>query len=58
MIERARDNPALAADLNKIHDDLKPHMYENIWLWGKAARWAQLYLRKTPKSEQEEQIHQ
>lgn len=42
MIERAKDNEALQADLNQIHDDLKP-WYENIHIWGKAARWVQLY---------------
>lgn len=50
MIEKAKGNEALAADLSRIHNDLTP-FYENIAEWGKAARWAQIYLRKSTQKE-------
>jgi len=47
MIEMAKTNQKLAADLEEIYADLSPNYYANIGMWGKAARWAQLYLRKS-----------
>ncbi len=53
-IEKAREED-VKADLTFIHDDLKP-FYKNIWDWGKAARWAQLFLREKPKPTEETQV--
>ncbi len=51
MIERAKENPALTESLNQIRQDLKDELYGNIGEWGKAARWAQLYLREKPEKQ-------
>lgn len=46
MKERGKENKLLLEDLNSIQNDLKPY-YETIGQWGKAARWAQIYTRKS-----------
>lgn len=53
-IEKAREED-VKVDLTFIHDDLKP-FYKNIWDWGKAARWAQLFLRAKTKHTEESQV--
>ncbi|GAP05374.1 MAG TPA: type III-A CRISPR-associated protein Cas10/Csm1 [Anaerolinea thermolimosa] len=44
MIEQAKNKPDLRASLQEIYAELSP-LYHSLPLWGKAARWAQLYLR-------------
>lgn len=45
MVEQAKSKPGLQAALEEIYHELSP-LYRNLPLWGKAARWAQLYLRE------------
>ena len=48
MIDRAKSKPNLQAALTKLRDELhrsEPH-YGNLHDWAKAARWAQLLVRK------------
>lgn len=46
MKEQYKDKEELTGKLEKIHDDLENNEYQNIALWGTAARWAQLETRK------------
>lgn len=45
MVEQAKGKPELQAALQGIYAELSP-LYQSLPLWGKAARWAQLYLRE------------
>jgi CRISPR-associated protein Csm1 len=45
MIEQAKSKPELQAALQGVYAELSP-LYRSLPLWGKAARWAQLYIRE------------
>lgn len=48
IIESQKSNPDLQNALEEIYKALSP-LYQNINAWGIAARWTQIYVRKSPK---------
>jgi CRISPR-associated protein Csm1 len=54
MAEREKKNKELFKAIEDIRNDLSGNEYRDIAQWGAAARWAQLWLRKTPSSEQKQ----
>ena len=50
-MKRQYEKQQFADDLNHLHSRVQENYYQNIHLWGKAARWAQLELRVTEKGD-------
>ena len=46
-LARLQKNKELAGEIEKVLEELKKEFYCNIIRWGTAARWVQLYTRKT-----------
>ena len=46
-LARLQKNKKLAGEIEQVLEELKKEFYSNIIHWGTAARWAQLYTRKT-----------
>ena len=51
MKKQYEKQQTLADDLQRLHNNVQEKYYQNIHLWGKAARWAQLELRVSEKGD-------
>jgi hypothetical protein len=60
MIERAKKSPALQSELQSLQEDFHRTTppYADLHDWAKAARWAQLVLRKKKRQDDENESKQ
>jgi hypothetical protein len=46
MCDRVKDNKELKIELESLLAELQQSLYQDIAIWGIAARWGQLWLRE------------